>query len=106
MMITMAIEAMAEAVVITEASGLGRDVFFDIILNTLFGARSYQTCSANITMECCEPGFKARLGLKDLCLATAAAERSPDAATAGGGSGENGCGRSGRHGGQRLVGHG
>ena len=40
MMITMAIEAMAEAVVLTEASGLQRDAFFELILGTLFGGRS------------------------------------------------------------------
>lgn len=43
MMITMAIEAMAEAVVLTESIGLTRERFFDLILNTLFGGRSYQT---------------------------------------------------------------
>ena len=73
MMITMAIEAMAEAVVLTEASGLGRDAFFELILGTLFGGRAYETYSANIAHERFEPGFKARLGLKDLGLATAAA---------------------------------
>lgn len=74
MMITMAIEAMAEAVVLTEANGLARDRFFDLILNTLFGSRSYQIYSANILHDRYEPGFKATLGLKDLTLANAAAE--------------------------------
>ncbi|BCQ29144.1 NAD(P)-dependent oxidoreductase (plasmid) [Caballeronia sp. NK8] len=73
MMITMAIEAMAEAVVITEANGLARERFFDVILNTLFGSRSYQVYSANIANERYEPGFKATLGLKDLRLASEAA---------------------------------
>lgn len=73
MMITMAIEAMAEAVVLTEANGLGRDQFFDLILGTLFGSRSYQVYSANIANEQYEPGFKAVLGLKDLRLAKEAA---------------------------------
>lgn len=59
MMITMAIEAMAEAVVITEANGLDRATFFDLILNTLFGGRSYQIYSANIASETYDPGFKA-----------------------------------------------
>lgn len=75
MMITMAIEAMAEAVVLTEGSGLARERFFDLILNTLFGSRSYQVYSANIARECYEPGFKASLGLKDLRLAHAAAQQ-------------------------------
>lgn len=73
MMITMAIEAMAEAVVLTEGNGLARELFFDVILNTLFGGRSYQTYSANIMQDRYEPGFKASLGLKDLRLAHAAA---------------------------------
>ncbi|MBS1083624.1 NAD(P)-dependent oxidoreductase [Gluconobacter kondonii] len=72
MMITMAIEAMAEAVVLTEANGVAREVFFDLILNTLFGSRSYQVYSKNITNRVYEPGFRAALGLKDLRLATEA----------------------------------
>lgn len=73
MMITMAIEAMAEAVVLTEANGLDRETFFDLILNTLFGSRSYQVYSAIMTEGKYEPGFKATLGLKDLRLAKEAA---------------------------------
>lgn len=73
MMITMAIEAMAEAVVLTEANGLMRERFFDLILNTLFGGRSYQIYSGNIANEVYEPGFRASLGLKDLRLAKQAA---------------------------------
>jgi len=75
MMITMAIEAMAEAVVLTEASGLSRDRFFELILGTMFGSRSYQVYSANIANQRYEPGFKASLGLKDLRLAREAAEQ-------------------------------
>lgn len=73
MMITMAIEAMAEAVVLTEANGLARDRFFELILGTLFGSRSYQIYSANIAKDEYQPGFKATLGLKDLRLAKEAA---------------------------------
>ena len=73
MMITMAIEAMAEAVVLTEANGLPREDFFELILNTLFGSRSYQVYSANIAKSDYQPGFKATLGLKDLRLARGAA---------------------------------
>ena len=76
MMITMAIEAMAEAVVLTEASGLKRDAFFELILGTLFGGRSYESYSGNIAKGHFQPGFKARLGLKDLGLAAAAAEKA------------------------------
>ena len=74
MMITMAIEAMAEAVVLTESQGVGREAFFDVILNTLFGGRAYQTYSANIAKSAYDPGFRARLGLKDLRLAAEAAQ--------------------------------
>jgi 3-hydroxyisobutyrate dehydrogenase-like beta-hydroxyacid dehydrogenase len=73
MMITMAIEAMAEAVVLTEANGLSRERFFDVILSTLFGSRSYQVYSSKIVQSDYEAGFKATLGLKDLRLATEAA---------------------------------
>ncbi|RFU44996.1 NAD(P)-dependent oxidoreductase [Paraburkholderia sp. DHOC27] len=73
MMITMAIEAMAEAVVLTETNGLARERFFDLILGTLFGSRPYQTYSRNILRDEYQPGFKATLGLKDLRLAKEAA---------------------------------
>ena len=76
MMITMAIEAMAEAVVLTEANGVGRDRFFELILGTLFGSRSYQVYSANIAAQNYKPGFKATLGLKDLRLAREAATQA------------------------------
>jgi len=54
-------------------SGLPRETFFDLILNTLFGSRSYQVYSAIIAQGNYEPGFKATLGLKDLRLAREAA---------------------------------
>ena len=73
MMITMAIEAMAEAAVLTEANGLHRSAFFELILGTLFGGRVYENYSAHIADDTYEPGFKATLGLKDLRLATEAA---------------------------------
>jgi len=73
MMITMAIEAIAEAVVLTSRHGLAPEPFFDLILNTLFAGRSYQTYSEKIMRSDYEAGFRAALGLKDLGLATAAA---------------------------------
>ncbi len=76
MMIAMSIEAMAEAVVITESNGLGRDQFFELMLGTLFGCRPYQSYSANIAHAAYDPGFKAVLGLKDLRLAREAAAPS------------------------------
>lgn len=74
MMLTMAIEAMAEGAALAEASGLGREPFFQLILGTLFGGRAYETYSANLANRAYEPGFKAQLGLKDLRLATEAAK--------------------------------
>jgi len=76
MMIMMAIEAMAEAVVLTEANGLPRERFFELILGTLFGSRSYQVYSANIAAGDYEPGFRAVLGLKDINLAKSAAQEA------------------------------
>ena len=73
MMITMVIESMAEAVVITEAHNLERSKFFDLILNTLFSGRAYESYSEHIRTDKYDPGFKASLGLKDLGLATSAA---------------------------------
>jgi 3-hydroxyisobutyrate dehydrogenase-like beta-hydroxyacid dehydrogenase len=76
MMITMAIEAMAEAVVLTGSNGVAPEAFFELILGTLFAGRSYETYSAKITKGDYEPGFRMQLGLKDLRLATAAAEKA------------------------------
>lgn len=73
MMITFAIEAMAEAVVLTEAHGLPRERFLELILGTLFGCRPYQTYAGNLIRNDYQPGFKAVLGLKDLRLAREAA---------------------------------
>ena len=72
MMIAMAIEAMAEGAALTESVGLDRARFFELILGTLFSGRAYESYSAQITAGSFEPGFKARLGLKDLRLATQA----------------------------------
>ena len=63
----------AEAVVITSRHGLAPAPFFDLILNTLFAGRSYQTYSEKIMRGEFEAGLRAALGLKDLGLATAAA---------------------------------
>ncbi|WP_242140933.1 NAD(P)-dependent oxidoreductase [Sphingomonas sp. TREG-RG-20F-R18-01] len=73
MMIARAIEAMAEAVVLTETNGLPREEFFALILGTLFGSRSYKVYSNNIARSEYQPDFKATLGLKDLRLAREAA---------------------------------
>lgn len=75
MMIAMAIEAMAEGVVLTESVGLDRAEFFNLILGTLFSGRAYESYSAQITKRSFEPGFKARLALKDMHLATEASNQ-------------------------------
>ena len=60
----------------TKSNGVAPEAFFDLILNTLFGARAYETYSQNIVMGQYEPGFRMQLGLKDLRLATAVAEKA------------------------------
>ncbi|SDA30079.1 NAD(P)-dependent oxidoreductase [Sphingomonas sp. NFR15] len=74
MMITFAIEAMAEALVLTGDNGVTTEAFFELMLGTLFGGRIYETYSASIAADKYEPGFRMQLGLKDLRLATEAAQ--------------------------------
>ncbi len=76
MMIAMAIEAMAEAVVLTRSHGLAPEPFFELITQTLFAGRTYENYSAKIAKGDYEAGFRMQLGLKDLRLATAAAGKS------------------------------
>jgi 3-hydroxyisobutyrate dehydrogenase-like beta-hydroxyacid dehydrogenase len=73
MMIAMAIEAMGEAIALTGRHGVAPDVFLDLMLGTLFGGRAYENYGGKIVKGDYEPGFKMKLGLKDLRLATAAA---------------------------------
>jgi 3-hydroxyisobutyrate dehydrogenase-like beta-hydroxyacid dehydrogenase len=73
MMIAMAIEAMAEALVLTGNNGVAPDAFFELVVPSMFGGRAYETYSAKIASGDYEPAFKARLGLKDLRLAEEAA---------------------------------
>lgn len=70
MMIAMAIEAMVEGVSLTESVGLDRADFFELILGALFAGRAYESYSAQITKRSFEPGFKAKLALKDMRLAS------------------------------------
>ena len=76
MMIGMAIGAMSEATLLTEGNGVAPKAFFELILESLFGCRVYQSYSAKIVAEEYSPGFKMSLGLKDLRLASEAAERA------------------------------
>lgn len=74
MMIAMAIESMAEAVALTEAHGIDRATFLDLLLQTLFGCRVYETYGHKIASGDYSAGFRMSLGLKDLRLATEAAD--------------------------------
>jgi len=70
MMIAMAIEAMAEAVAITEALGIDRVDFLALMTKTLFGCRAYENYAGKILSGDYQAGFRLALGLKDLRLAT------------------------------------
>jgi len=74
MMIAMAMEAMAEAAAITEAHGVERGAFLDLMTQTLFGCRVYENYGGKIVAGDYEPGFRLALGLKDLRLASEAGE--------------------------------
>lgn len=74
MMITFAIEGMAEALVLARDNKVETDAFLELILGTLFGCRAYENYGGKIAKGDYEPGFRMQLGLKDLRLATAAAQ--------------------------------
>jgi len=73
LMITLAIEAMAEATALTESYGLPASDFLNVVTQTLFASPSYQRYGKNIADRRYEPGFKLTLGLKDVDLALQAA---------------------------------
>jgi 3-hydroxyisobutyrate dehydrogenase-like beta-hydroxyacid dehydrogenase len=73
MMIAMAIEAMAEAVALTEGHGVAPEAFLELMLGTLFTGRAYESYAPKIISGDYTPGFRMTLGLKDLRLATEAA---------------------------------
>lgn len=76
MMITMAIESMAEACTLTTSYGLPAADFLDVVTQTLFACPSYQRYGKNLSERRYEPGFRLALGLKDAVLAAdAAADR-------------------------------
>jgi 3-hydroxyisobutyrate dehydrogenase-like beta-hydroxyacid dehydrogenase len=74
MMITQAIEAMSEGVALAGANGVAADTFLELMTGTLFGARAYQSYAPKIVSGDFTPGFKMKLGLKDLRLATELAD--------------------------------
>jgi len=74
MMITQAIQSLAEASLLTEQYGLSPSAFIEVVTQTLFACPSYQRYGQNIVNSRYEPGFKLSLGLKDVNLALQAAE--------------------------------
>jgi len=74
-MLAAAIESMGEAAALTAGYGVEARELFELIGQSLFPGPVYQGYGRLIAEGRFEPaGFKARLGLKDVCLALAAAE--------------------------------
>nr|WP_242137953.1 NAD(P)-dependent oxidoreductase [Sphingomonas sp. TREG-RG-20F-R18-01] len=74
MMITMAIEAMGEAFALVGDNGVDKAAFLALMTGTLFGSKAYQNYGPKIVSEDFTPGFRMKLGLKDLRLATELAD--------------------------------
>jgi len=74
LMISLAIESMAEASALTESHGLAAADFLAIITNTIMASPSYQRYGGFIGSRSYESGFKLTLGLKDVRLALAAGQ--------------------------------
>lgn len=72
MMIAMAIESMAEALVLTGANDVAAAPFMELVTQTLFAGRVYENYGAKIVQGDFEAGFRMQLGLKDVGLAAAA----------------------------------
>jgi 3-hydroxyisobutyrate dehydrogenase-like beta-hydroxyacid dehydrogenase len=74
-LIAAVIETLGEAFALVGKAGIDRADYLDILTNTLFGAPVYKTYGSLIAKECyAPPGFKAKLGFKDIRLALGAAE--------------------------------
>jgi 3-hydroxyisobutyrate dehydrogenase-like beta-hydroxyacid dehydrogenase len=74
-MLASAIETFGEAAALVSGHGIDAHAFLDIITSTLFPGPVYQGYGTMIAERRYEPAlFKARLGLKDVRLAMAAAE--------------------------------
>ncbi|BBX63652.1 3-hydroxyisobutyrate dehydrogenase [Mycobacterium saskatchewanense] len=75
-LIASVIESLGEAVALVGKAGVDRQQYVDILTSTLFAAPAYRTYGGLIARREFEPaGFAARLGLKDVRLALAAAEQ-------------------------------
>lgn len=74
-MIAAAIETMAEASTLVQAYGVSAPDFLEVLTSTLFASPVYKGYGAQIAEQRFEPpGFKLRLGLKDVRLALAAGD--------------------------------
>ncbi|MFI8479130.1 NAD(P)-dependent oxidoreductase [Pseudomonas sp. NPDC078700] len=73
MMITQAIQSLAEASGLAECYGLSPETFIEVVTQTLFACPSYQRYGQHIVNGTYVPGFKLSLGLKDINLAIDAA---------------------------------
>jgi 3-hydroxyisobutyrate dehydrogenase-like beta-hydroxyacid dehydrogenase len=74
-LIAAVIETLGEAFALVSKAGIDRALYLDILTNTLFAAPVYKTYGGIIAEEgYTPPGFKARLGFKDIHLALGAAE--------------------------------
>jgi 3-hydroxyisobutyrate dehydrogenase-like beta-hydroxyacid dehydrogenase len=75
-LIASAIESVSEAVALVAKAGVDRQQYVDILTSTLFAAPAYQTYGGLIARQEFKPaGMAATLGLKDVRLVLAAAER-------------------------------
>lgn len=75
-MIMAAVEAMAEAMTIADRHGVDRETMLGVITGTLFDAPIYRNYGAMLVNDSFRPaGFAAELGLKDMRLLDAAAEK-------------------------------
>jgi 3-hydroxyisobutyrate dehydrogenase-like beta-hydroxyacid dehydrogenase len=72
-LIAAVIETLGEAFALVGKAGIDRARYLDILTGTLFAAPAYKTYGG-IIARYAPPGFKARLGFKDIHLALAAAE--------------------------------
>jgi 3-hydroxyisobutyrate dehydrogenase-like beta-hydroxyacid dehydrogenase len=74
-LIAAVIEGLAEAIALVRKAGIDPRTYLDILTSTLFTAPVYKTYGELIVAEKYDQiGFGVALGLKDICLALAAAE--------------------------------
>lgn len=75
-LIATVLESLGEAIALVDRGGVDKQEFVDLLTSTLFGAAVYKTYGPLVAAD--EPpavGFAAQLGLKDIRLALAAADK-------------------------------